>query len=175
MSSTSGRLHSEFVWLLHSQAHWETDRFFFPVSGVQFPEPTSGQFHFHRVVFSDHLTTWNQRLSIFSLRLKHHTHTHTHTHTHNTRLGLETPSSSWSSWEPYIESELFWSSVNSEVVKVRRPPGLSHKLKSDPRSWTNGDPVIREKFYSDYWKKQDRFEEAKHNFIFWLLSSRGSP
>ena len=31
--STSCRLHSEFVCLLHLQTHWETDRFF-AVSGV---------------------------------------------------------------------------------------------------------------------------------------------
>ena len=39
--STSGSLHSEFVWLLFLQDHQETDRFF-SVSGVQFPSCTSG-------------------------------------------------------------------------------------------------------------------------------------
>ena len=33
ITSTSGRLHSEFIRLLFLQAHWETDRFF-AVSGV---------------------------------------------------------------------------------------------------------------------------------------------
>jgi hypothetical protein len=50
-ASTSGRVHSEFVWFLILQAHRETDRFF-TVSGVQFPQPTSGLFHFHHSVFS---------------------------------------------------------------------------------------------------------------------------
>ncbi len=44
--STSGRLHSEFVWLLFLQVHRETDRFF-ASSGVQFTQPFSGFFPFH--------------------------------------------------------------------------------------------------------------------------------
>jgi hypothetical protein len=54
MTSTSGRLHSEFVRLLFLQAHRETDRFF-TVSGVQSGQSTSGQFHFRRAAFSHHL------------------------------------------------------------------------------------------------------------------------
>jgi hypothetical protein len=55
IASTSGRLHSEFVRLLFLQAHRETDRFF-PSSGVHLQETNpSGQFHFRRAVFSDHL------------------------------------------------------------------------------------------------------------------------
>ena len=41
ITSTSGRLHSEIIRLLFLQSHRETDRFF-EVSGVQFPESTSG-------------------------------------------------------------------------------------------------------------------------------------
>ena len=41
ITSTSGRLHSEFIRLLFLETHRETDRFF-PVSGVQPPEHTSG-------------------------------------------------------------------------------------------------------------------------------------
>jgi hypothetical protein len=55
ISSTSGRLHSEFVRLLFLQDHRETDRFF-ASSGVQFAQSTSGQFHFHRETFSQQLT-----------------------------------------------------------------------------------------------------------------------
>jgi hypothetical protein len=51
IASTSGRLHSEFVRLLFLQDHRETDRFF-ATSGVQLAQPTSGIFHFLRVVFS---------------------------------------------------------------------------------------------------------------------------
>jgi hypothetical protein len=51
IASTSGRLRSEFVWLLFLQAHRETDRFF-AASGVQSAQSTSGQFHFHRAAFS---------------------------------------------------------------------------------------------------------------------------
>ncbi len=51
MSSTSGRLHSEFIRLLFLQTHRETDRFF-PPSGVQLSESTSGLFHFRRTAFS---------------------------------------------------------------------------------------------------------------------------
>jgi hypothetical protein len=52
ITSTSGRLHSEFVTvvrLLFLQDHRETDRFF---AAVQLPEPTSGLFHFRRTAFS---------------------------------------------------------------------------------------------------------------------------
>ena len=49
--STSGRLHSEFVWLLFLQAHRETDRFF-AASGVQLVQstddaPVSSRSHTH--------------------------------------------------------------------------------------------------------------------------------
>jgi hypothetical protein len=54
LTSTSGRLHSEFVRLLFLQAHRETDRFFL-ASGVQLVQSTSGLFHFHRAVFAQHL------------------------------------------------------------------------------------------------------------------------
>ena len=52
--STSGRLHSEFIRLLFSQAHRETDRFF-AASGVQLVQDHRGQFHFRRAAFSSHL------------------------------------------------------------------------------------------------------------------------
>ncbi len=39
MTSTSGRLHSEFIRPLFLQTHRETDHFF-PTSGVQLPEST---------------------------------------------------------------------------------------------------------------------------------------
>jgi hypothetical protein len=51
ISSTSGRLHSEFVRLLFLQAHRETDRFF-AASGVQYAQSDRGQFHFRRAAFS---------------------------------------------------------------------------------------------------------------------------
>jgi hypothetical protein len=51
IASTSGRLHSEFVYLLFLQAHRETD-LFFAASGVQLAQSTSGQFHFKRAAFS---------------------------------------------------------------------------------------------------------------------------
>jgi hypothetical protein len=54
IASTSGRLHSECVRLLFLQAHRETDRFF-PASGVQLAQPTSGLFHFRRAAFSSQL------------------------------------------------------------------------------------------------------------------------
>jgi hypothetical protein len=54
MTSTSGRLHSEFVRLLFLQAHWETDRFF-ATSGFQSAQSTSGQFHFRRAAFAQQL------------------------------------------------------------------------------------------------------------------------
>ena len=50
MTSTSGRLHSEFIRLLFLQTHRETDRFF-PASGVQLAQSTSGFFHYHRATF----------------------------------------------------------------------------------------------------------------------------
>jgi hypothetical protein len=53
ISSTSGRLHSQFIRLLLLQAHQETDRFFV-TSGVQFAQPNRGLFHF-RVAFSSTL------------------------------------------------------------------------------------------------------------------------
>jgi hypothetical protein len=54
ISSTSGRLHSEFIRLLFLQAHRETDRFFAP-SGVQFAQEGRGLFHFRRVAFTVNL------------------------------------------------------------------------------------------------------------------------
>ena len=48
MTSTSGRLHSEFVRLLFLQDHRKTDRFF-AVSGVQLPQHDRDHFHFRRV------------------------------------------------------------------------------------------------------------------------------
>ncbi len=54
ITSTSGRLHSEFVRLLFLQAHRETDRFF-AASGLQLAQSTSDLYHFKRVVFSSQL------------------------------------------------------------------------------------------------------------------------
>ena len=51
ITSTSGRLHSEFVRLLFLQDHRETDRFF-ATSGVQLAQTDRAQFHFHRAAFS---------------------------------------------------------------------------------------------------------------------------
>jgi hypothetical protein len=51
ITSTSGRLHSEFVRLLFLQDHRETDRFF-AVSGVQLPQTNREMFHYHRAAFS---------------------------------------------------------------------------------------------------------------------------
>jgi hypothetical protein len=54
IDSTSRRLHREFVLLLFLQDHRETDRFFSD-SGVDLPESTSDQFHYHRTVFSSQI------------------------------------------------------------------------------------------------------------------------
>ena len=54
ISSTSGRLHSEFVRLLFLQAHRETDRFF-AASGVQLAQSNSGLLLYHRAAFSSQL------------------------------------------------------------------------------------------------------------------------
>ena len=54
ITSTSGRLHSEFVCLLFLQTHRQTDRFF-PPSGVHLPQHDRGQFHFHHVSFSSQI------------------------------------------------------------------------------------------------------------------------
>ncbi len=54
ISSTSGRLHSEFVRLLYLQDHRETNRFF-ASSGFQLAQFDRGHFHFHRTVFSSQL------------------------------------------------------------------------------------------------------------------------
>ena len=51
MTSTSGRIHDEFVCLLFLQDHRETD-YFLTGSGVHLEE---SHFHFHRSVFSSHL------------------------------------------------------------------------------------------------------------------------
>jgi hypothetical protein len=56
IGSMSGRLHSEFVLLLFSQSHRETDRFF-SVSGVQITQHDRDQFHYHRTVFSSQIKT----------------------------------------------------------------------------------------------------------------------
>jgi hypothetical protein len=54
ITSTSGRLHREFVRLLFLQVHRETDRFF-TVSGVQLAQTNSGLFHFRHAAFSSQL------------------------------------------------------------------------------------------------------------------------
>ena len=54
MSSTSGRLHREFVRLLFLQAHRETDRFF-AASGVQLAQTDCGIFNYRRAAFSSML------------------------------------------------------------------------------------------------------------------------
>ena len=51
VSSTSGRLHSEFVRLFFLQTHRESDRFF-EVSGVHLSVTDRDQFHFRRAAFS---------------------------------------------------------------------------------------------------------------------------
>jgi hypothetical protein len=56
ITSTSGRLHSEFIRLLFLKTHRETDRFF-AVSGVQLAQSTSGLFHFRRAAFLTTLKT----------------------------------------------------------------------------------------------------------------------
>ena len=57
ITSTSGRLHSEFVRLLFLQAHRETDPSHsqtsrWSASGVQVTPHDRRQFHYHRVTFS---------------------------------------------------------------------------------------------------------------------------
>jgi hypothetical protein len=56
LTSTSVRLHSEFIRLLFLQAHRETDRFFAD-SGIQLVQSTSGLIilYFHRSAFSSTL------------------------------------------------------------------------------------------------------------------------
>ncbi len=56
ISSTSGRIHSEFVRLLFLQAHRETDHFF-ASSGAQVVQSNRDQFHYLRAVFSSQLKT----------------------------------------------------------------------------------------------------------------------
>jgi hypothetical protein len=51
VSSTSGRLHSEFERLLFLQTHRETGRFF-ATSGVQLAQHDRDQFHYRRAAFS---------------------------------------------------------------------------------------------------------------------------
>ncbi len=54
ITSTSGRLHSEFVSLLFLQTHRETDRLF-TTSGDQLAQSSSVQFHYRHTVFSSQL------------------------------------------------------------------------------------------------------------------------
>jgi hypothetical protein len=51
IASTSGRLHSEFIQILFSQDHRETDRFF-AASGVLSAQSDRGFFHYLRSAFS---------------------------------------------------------------------------------------------------------------------------
>ncbi len=54
ITSTSGRLHSEFIRILFLQAYRETDRFF-AASGVLSAQSDCGFFHYHRDAFSSML------------------------------------------------------------------------------------------------------------------------
>ena len=60
ITSTSGRLHSEFVRLLILQAHRETDRFF-ATSGVQPVQSNHGTFHYKRAAFLRQLKSKNRQ------------------------------------------------------------------------------------------------------------------
>jgi hypothetical protein len=95
ITSTSGRLHCEFVRLLFLQTHRETIRFF-ATSGVQLAQPTSGIFHFLRVVFSVQLkakvgSTLDKdedsriNLNIDGVSITSRTHTHL-SHSRTSRL-----------------------------------------------------------------------------------------
>jgi hypothetical protein len=95
ISSTSGRLHSEFVRLLFLQIHRETDRFF-ATSGVQLEQTQCGMFHFHRAVFSAQLkakvgstlakvATLRINLNIDGAPITSRTHTHP-SHSQTSRL-----------------------------------------------------------------------------------------
>ena len=73
ISSTSGRLHGEFVRLLFLQAHRETDRFF-AASRVQLAHSTSGQFRrLLRLQLYELILTLMGRLSLQEHILTHHT------------------------------------------------------------------------------------------------------
>ena len=50
ITSTSGRLHSQFIRLLFLQSHRETDRFF-AASGVQSAQSNRGTLHFKSAAF----------------------------------------------------------------------------------------------------------------------------
>ena len=54
ITSTSGRLHSEFIRLLFLQTYRETDRFF-AVLGVQLAQSNRGPFHYRRAACSSML------------------------------------------------------------------------------------------------------------------------
>jgi hypothetical protein len=56
-TSTSGRLHSEFVLLLFLQVHRQTDRFFAAAGVVQFVSSTSNHFHYRHGTFSSHINS----------------------------------------------------------------------------------------------------------------------
>jgi hypothetical protein len=95
ISSTFGRLHSEFIRLLFLQTHRETDRFF-AASGVQLAQPNRGLFHFHLTEFSVTLkekvdstlvkdAALRVNLNIDGAPITSKTHTHT-SHSQTSRL-----------------------------------------------------------------------------------------
>jgi hypothetical protein len=69
IASTSGRLHSEFVFFLFLQTHRETDRFF-ASSGVQLPRSTSDQFHYKRVVLSSQVKSKVDNILVKAVTLR---------------------------------------------------------------------------------------------------------
>ncbi len=95
ISSTSGRLHSEFVRLLFLQTHRETDRFF-AASGVLSIQSDRGFFHYHRAAFSIQLkskvgldlakaATLRITLNLDGAPITSRTHTHS-SHSQTSRL-----------------------------------------------------------------------------------------
>ena len=93
ISTTSGKLHSEFIRLLFLQVHRETDRFF-TVSSVHLAQTDRGLFHFHRSVFSVTLkgkvtltktVTLRVNLNIDGTPITSKTHTHP-SHSQTSRL-----------------------------------------------------------------------------------------
>ncbi len=103
--SMSGRLHSEFVRLLFSQAHRETDHFF-ASSGVQLAQTNTGLFHFRRTAFSSQIRL---KVVLYGQRLRQD-HWHSHPSHSQTSHLLTSSLSSVVVWFIVIQKNL-WSKL----------------------------------------------------------------
>ncbi len=134
-TSTSGRLHSDFVCFLFLQTHRETDCFF-STSGGQVAQSNNGQFYYRRAAFSSQLKskygnilvkpgTLRIILNIDGSPLTSRTHTHpsysqtSRSLTSSLSLGVPVPWSTQCMWDMSHILQLYPSTLSFSLLSHR--------------------------------------------------------